>query len=124
MDGLAAGNGLVDGAAQGAVFLKPASFEVVVDTGQALVYNPAGAEIHMADFRVVYLALGQAHEHTRGIDESLRLLLPQFVPEGCSGVGNGVVISRVTVPPAIKNNQCSGFARFGHRFVRLVAKTA
>ena len=63
VNGLAIGYGFIDGVAQGFVALELAVFEVFVDTGQALVHHPAGAEVHVAYFRVTHLALRQAYKH-------------------------------------------------------------
>ena len=45
----------------------------LVDARQVGHRDPAGAEIHMTDLGIAHLALGQADEGLRGVDQTLRV---------------------------------------------------
>ncbi|MOA43450.1 hypothetical protein D3C78_1656080 [compost metagenome] len=63
--GLASGNGLVHGCADGRVLEELAVADGFGHAGEVLVHHAAGAEVHMADFRVAHLPVRQADVHAR-----------------------------------------------------------
>ncbi len=66
MGGTAAGFQSRDGLQQSRVLGQRAVFDRQIDTGQFLHDDAAGAQIHMADFRIAHLAGGQADRQARG----------------------------------------------------------
>ena len=46
---------------QGFIFKEAAVFDILRDAGQILVDDPAGAHVHVADFRIAHLAVRKAH---------------------------------------------------------------
>ncbi len=77
----------------------------IVDARQVRHGDPAGAEVHVADLGIAHLALGQADEGLRGIDQRLRAGGDQAVIVGLARVEDGVVARVGAVPPAVENTQ-------------------
>ena len=80
----------------------------LVDARQVGHRDPAGAEIHVADLGIAHLALGQADEGLRGVDQALRAGRDHPVIVGRARVQDGVVMRIGAVSPAIENAQNGG----------------
>ena len=89
----------------------------LVDARQVGHGDPAGAEIHVADLGIAHLALGQADEGLRGVDQALRAGRDQPVVVGRARIEDGVVARVGTMAPAIENAQDGGprTGRGGHQ---------
>ena len=89
----------------------------LVDARQVGHGDPAGAEIHVADLGIAHLALGQADEGLRGVDQALRAGRDQPVVVGRARIEDGVVARVGTMSPAIENAQDGGprTGRGGHQ---------
>ena len=80
----------------------------VVDARQVGHGDAAGAEIHVADLGIAHLALGQADEGLRGVDQALRAGRDQPVVVGRARIEDGVVIRIRPVAPAVEDAQDGG----------------
>ncbi len=113
-----AADGFINGGAKYGIFRKTTFFYIFVDACQALINHPASAQVHVPNLGITHLSLGQADKHAGGVDECFRLIFPELIPTRGVGVADGVVFSRVTVAPAIKNDQCGRLTRGSHHLIR------
>ncbi|VTR18870.1 Uncharacterised protein [Serratia fonticola] len=67
-------HGLVDGAGQRCVGEEVTVFDLFIQTGQVLIHDAAGAEVHVTDFRVTHLAIRQADIQTGSGNQGMGLL--------------------------------------------------
>ena len=97
--------------------------DALVDAGEVLVDDPAGAHVHVADFGVAHLAGRQADRLARRDRAALRIPRQQRVVDGRARQRDGVVGRIRADAPAVEDdeNEGSGIgqcARLGHRAVR------
>ena len=76
-----------------------------VDAGQVLVDDAAGADVHVADFGIAHLAVGQADETAFGVNQGVRALGQQGAPGRQFGQRDGIVRAFGAVTPAVKDQQ-------------------
>jgi len=109
--------------------LDPGSYRVMVrhpnlpfavldraaDAGQILVDDSAGAEVHVADFRVAHLAVGQADVAPGTRDQGVRAIGPETVPRRGVGGGNGVGFADFAVAESVEHHEQGDFL---HRLCR------
>ena len=107
--GLAGLERQVDGVGERFVGEEGAGADRAVDARVFLVHHAAGAEVEVADFRVTHLAGRQADSRLRGMNQGVRMLLPERVPRGLAGRGDGVVLGVFTVAPSVQNDQNQWF---------------
>ena len=90
--------------------------EGLVDHRQVLEHDPAGAEIHVPDFGIADLAVGQTDILFRGVQESVGSCRPETIENGGVGLGHGVVSRVLAIAPAIENAENDGTGAFiiGH----------
>src|SRR4030065_433728 len=72
-----------------------------VDARVFLVDHPAGAEIQVPDLGVAHLVRGQANRRLGGVNQGMRVVLPEKIPSGFSGLSDGVVFGIFPVTPAV-----------------------
>ena len=96
-------DGLLYGTGQHRVAEECLFLYVFVDTGQALVHNPARAQIHMAYLGVAHLPSRQAYRFSRGIDEGVGPVLPQRIPHRAISTVNSIAAGLFSIAPAIQN---------------------
>jgi hypothetical protein len=113
MHRLAGGHGQVHGIGQGLVGEEGAGADGAVDARVFLVHHPAGAEIQVPDLGVAHLVRGQADRRLGGVDQGVRIVLPEIVPSGLSGLGDGVVFGIFPVTPAVHHDNINGFGVAG-----------
>jgi len=101
-------------AADGRVFGQGAVFRVARDPRQALVDNAARSKVHVAHLGIAHLTFRQAHGQAGGVEQGARVLRPEPVPDRGVGVGDGVVVGRFPIAPAIHDNQGCGLAFITH----------
>ena len=89
-------------------------FDRRVDARQLGHRDPAGAEIHVAHFRIAHLPLGQADETLGGVDQSLGAGRDEAIEVGGTGIEDGVVPRVGPEAPAVENAQ-DGRARMCSR---------
>ena len=94
---------------------QAAIFDGDVDARQILRHDAAGADIHVTDFGIAHLALGQAHGIAAGFQQGMRTGGQEPGVVGCGTLGDGIVRGGVGAPaPAVENAEQSGaFADHG-----------
>jgi hypothetical protein len=75
----------------------------LVDARQVLGHDAAGAEIHVADFGIAHLTVGEADVMLAGLQFGMRARLKEFVPVRRVRVEDGVVGLVGALAPAIEN---------------------
>ena len=102
--------GLHDGAGgiQFGIGKKTAILDRGIDAGQVLVDDAAGAEVHVANFRVAHLPIRQSNETAFGVDQGVRAGRQQLPPVRQVGQRQRVVGSLFTMSPAIQDQQHDG----------------
>ncbi|MNC47129.1 hypothetical protein D3C75_961740 [compost metagenome] len=101
-------HGLVDGAGQRCVGEEVTVFDLFIQTGQVLIHDAAGAEVHVTDFRVTHLAIRQADIQTGSGNQGMGLLLPQTVHDRRFGVQDRVVLLLFPVAVTVQDHQYHG----------------
>lgn len=88
-----------------------------VNARQFLHDHPAGTDIQVPDLGIAHLSLGQADLFGGGIEQAVRCLGHQAIPDRCVGQADGVVVRRRTVAPAVEDAQDdrTGMGLAGHR---------
>ncbi len=82
-----------------------------IDARQILHDNPAGAQIHVTDFGVAHLAVGQADRQAGRCQQGMGLLGHQPIPCGGVGQSNGIIDRLGTVSPAVEYAKNDGALR-------------
>ena len=78
----------------------------LVDARQVLHHHAAGAEIHVADFGIAHLPLGQPDMQLRRLEKGDRRGLGQAIEAGRLGAQNGVVGGGlVAMAPAVEHGK-------------------
>ena len=94
----------------------------VVDPRQVRHRDAAGAEVHVADFGIAHLALRQADEALRRVDQRLRAGRDQPIEVGRAGIEDGIVPGVRPEAPAVENAQDGGTGRRGRHQEALPAR--
>ena len=115
MHGLAGTGRLVHCASEHGVLEELAVTDGLGHPGEVLVNHAAGAEVHVTDFGVAHLPVGQAHVHAGTGDQTVRLGGAQAVVDRCVGGEDGVVFGAFAVTEAIQDDQDQGFRRTRHQ---------
>ncbi|MNM79137.1 hypothetical protein D3C81_910620 [compost metagenome] len=113
--GLAAAHGLVDRATEHFVCEELAIFDGLSDSGEILVHNAAGTEVHVADLGVAHLPVRQTDVHARAGDQAVRLGGAQAIVDRRVGRIDGVVVGAFAVTETIQDDQDQGFWRARHQ---------
>src|SRR5207248_9377951 len=80
-------------------------FDRVVDAGQVLADDRAGAQVQMADLGVAHLALGQPDGAAAGGQLRGRVLLPELVEHRSVRLRDGVARPGRREPPTVQHDQ-------------------
>ena len=105
MHRLVVGDGCVHRFSEGLVAEERTGLDGTADAGKFLVDNAPGTQIQVTHLGVAHLAGGQAHLGTGAPDQGMGILLPETIPDGLPGLGNGVIIDFFAVTPAIEDYQ-------------------
>ena len=100
----------VDGLAEDGVVVEAAFLDGTGDAREVLVDDAPGADVHVADFGIAHLSLGQAHRHAGGLQQAVRPVLPEPVPGRRVAEADGVVRPGRAVAPAVENHEYERFA--------------
>src|SRR6185369_248357 len=84
----------------------------LVDARQLLVDDVSRAHVHVPDFVVAHLPLGQTDGEPRGVDERVRELAIERVERGRLRQPDGVAVFFGTLAKTIQNHQYGSF--YGH----------
>ncbi len=95
----------VDGGGQHGIVVDLAVLDGLGDTGEVLVDDAPGAEVHVADLGVTHLTVRQTHVAAIGVDQGVWALLPQAVHVGGVGGGDGVGRCVFVVSIAVEDDQ-------------------
>lgn len=79
-----------------------------VNARQFLHDHPAGTDIQVPDLGIAHLSLGQADLFGGGIEQAVRCLGHQAIPDRCVGQADGVVVRRRTVPQPSRMHRTTG----------------
>lgn len=63
MNGAATLDGFINRGTENLVLLESTFFQILVDTGEALIDHAPCAQVHVANFRVTHLPLRQPYKH-------------------------------------------------------------
>ena len=91
------------GGQQHLVLEEAAVGDRVVDPGQVLLDDRAGAEVEVADLGVAHLAVGEADVAAAGRERRVRVALPERVEDRGVGLGDRVARARRGQPPAVED---------------------
>ena len=80
----------------------------LIDARHDLGDHPAGADIHMADLGIAHLVVGQADIGARGGEQAMGTARHETVPDRGMGLGDGVVLHRLAIAPAVEDAQHDG----------------
>ena len=97
--------GALAGGQQRRVLEEAAVGDRVVDPGQVLLDDRAGAEVEMADLGVAHLPVGQTDVASLGRELGARVALPEAVEDRRPGEGDRVAGTRLGQPPAVEDDQ-------------------
>ena len=86
---------------------KASILDSACDAHEVLHDDAACAEIHVADFAVSHLPVGQSNRSSRRSQQGTRRLRPQGVPIWRIGQRYRVGGRVLAVTPAVKNDQCN-----------------
>jgi hypothetical protein len=78
------------------------------------VHDASRAHVHVADFAVAHLAVGQAHERARGVNQGVGKFAQQFVIGRLAGQSDGVTGGFGAIAPAVQHGQYDGTLFFAH----------
>ena len=78
--------------------------DVPIDSGEVLIHDPTGTEVHMADFRVSHLTGRKPDGLARRDERPVRIPLEELVKRRRSGQGDRVVVAMLPKPPSVKND--------------------
>jgi hypothetical protein len=88
---------------------QAAIFDGDIDARQILRHHPPGADIHVPDFGVAHLALGQPDGAARSLQQRMRAGGQQLGVVGGARRRDGVVRGGIGTPaPTVKNAEKSG----------------
>ncbi len=113
------------GAEQSLVLEEAAVGDRVVDPGQVLLDDRAGAEVEVADLGVAHLALWQADVTALGGELRVGIALPEAIEDRRLGERDRVAGPRLGKPPAVEDDQCErreATSVFGGPYARPGAK--
>ncbi len=79
--------------------------DALVDAGEVLVHDPAGAHIHVADFGVPHLPGREPDRLARGDELRMRVAFQQAVVHGRSRERDRVVLFFRTKSPAVEDDE-------------------
>ena len=96
------------GRAQRLVLEEAAVRDRIVDPGQVLLDDRAGAEVHVADLRVAHLAVGQADVATAGREGRVRVALPELVEDRRRRLAHRVSRPVRGQAPAVEDDEGDG----------------
>ncbi len=91
-----------------------------VDLRQILQHHSPGADVHVADFGIAHLPVGETYGMLGGIEQAPGIGFGKRVEIGRSRLKNGVMrrIGAVLhMPPAVENGKKHGFGAFLERIV-------
>ncbi len=89
------------------VFKKISTFNRGFDTRVFLVNDAPGTNVDMPDFGVAHLCGGQADPLFGGVDNGVRIGVPEKIPVRFTRLADGVVVTRFTVAKSIEYDQQS-----------------
>jgi len=90
------------------VSLEFTGFDGVIDSREILIDDTTSAEIQMPDFGVAELPVGKPDEMLRRIDQRVRAVSPQSIPDRLSGERHSVVGCRLSPAKTIQDQQDDG----------------
>ena len=102
--------GLADGVEQHGVVMEAVVFNGQLDACQVLVDHSTGTQVHVSNFRITHLSIGQTHVEARARDQGGGAVLPHRIPIGGCCCRDGVVFGFGTIAPAIQHNKCGAGA--------------
>ncbi len=97
--------GALAGLQQRLVFEEAAVGDGVVDPGQVLLDDRAGAEVEVADLRVAHLPVGEPDVAALGGELRVRVTLPEAVEDRRLGEGDRVAGAGLGQAPAVEDDQ-------------------
>ena len=77
----------------------------LVNAWKILKNNAAGAQIHVANFRIPHLPFGKADIVFRCLKKGVRIRLPSLIPKGGACSKNRIVFRLLAMSPAIQYAQ-------------------
>jgi hypothetical protein len=84
---------------------KGAALDRHVDARDFLIDHPSRADVEMADLRVAHLLGGQADSGLRGVNGGMWIGVPQLVPVGLAGEGDGIVGAGLAAAESVQNHE-------------------
>ena len=106
--------GLIKRGLKHRLFFKRTGFNGAVDAEQILVDDPPGADVHVANFAVAHLSIGQPDVFAVGAQGGFGVSAKQPIHEGCVGCGDGVARIVVADAPSVQDDQGAFSGRVGH----------
>jgi hypothetical protein len=100
------------GALQGRVFEEFSGFDRVLDLGVVLVYHAPGADIHVPDFGIAHLILGQPDPLLGRVYRRVRVSAPQEIPVRFPRLADGVVVAFLAIAETVEDDQ--KYRRYAH----------
>ena len=79
--------------------------DLLGDSGQLLVYHPAGAHVHVADLGVAHLSVGKADRQTAGVALHKGAVLHQLIQHRLVCQSNRIVLRALIQAEAVKYHQ-------------------
>ena len=111
--GTAGGDGGIDGCGQHGVAGQLVVLDGLGDAREVLIDDAPGAEVHVADFGVAHLAVGQPDILAVGVQQGGGIALLQRVHDRRPGAIDGVVLGVVVLTVAIEDQQRDGTGTLG-----------
>jgi len=87
------------------VLLKFSRRDLLVDSRDVHLHNPAGADVQVAHFAVAHLPIRKPDEMLRGPDQRIRELPQQLVIRGLARQRDGIVLGLGSVTPAVEDGK-------------------
>ena len=77
----------------------------MIDAGEFLIHHTTRSNIEVPHLGIPHLAFGQPDLGLRGMDEGMRILVPQLIPIRLAGLGDCVVIALRTTAKSVEDNE-------------------
>ncbi len=105
MDCMPPGSRRRHGLFQGRIVEERTVRDGFADPGELLIDNPAGTEIHMADFGIAHLAARQPHVRAGTGNQRVWPVVPQIVPHRRAGHCDCVSLGIFPVSPPVEHDE-------------------